>query len=65
MDSIANSFRQEVEGFLAETGMKPSNFGFAAANDPSFIARLKAGRDFKASTIDRVREYMRHHREAA
>mgnify|MGYP000911886432 CR=1 FL=1 len=59
-------FRDRVEAFLVETGMKQAEFGDLACNDRSLVADLRGGqRDFRTSTIEKVDRFMARHREAA
>lgn len=55
-------FRDEVEDFLDRSrryGMTPTTLGRETINDSSFYSRLRNGADFRTSTIDKVRDYMR------
>ena len=61
MSTIREIFLAEVETYLARSGMGPSEFGFQTMGDPSFVPTLRAGRDPKSSTIDRVRKWMADH----
>lgn len=56
--SLVESFRAEVEAFLARTKMQPTKFGEAAVSDPNFVFDLRKGRSARADTIDRVRGFM-------
>jgi len=51
-------FRQEVEAFLAVTGIKVSVLGEEAAGNPSFVGRLRKGASPRLRTVDRVRAWM-------
>lgn len=51
----------EIEAFLEAAGMSPTAFGTQALNDPPFVAQLRAGRDVKMSTVEKVRAFMREH----
>lgn len=51
-------FRAEIEVYLAETGMDPTNFGKAVLKDPCFVFDIRGGRSPRASTFHRVRSYM-------
>jgi hypothetical protein len=48
----------DVEEFLAETGMVASAFGRQAMNDPSFVGRLRGGRDCLFATEEKARRQM-------
>lgn len=59
-------FRDRVEAFLVETGMKQAEFGDLACNDRSLVADLRGGqRDFRMSTIEKVDRFMARHRAAS
>jgi aspartate carbamoyltransferase catalytic subunit len=49
---------QEIEAFLASSGMSATAFGTKVLNDPPFVQQLRAGRDPKMSTADRVRQFI-------
>lgn len=49
---------QEIEAFLADTGMSATSFGKLALNDPPFVQQLRKGRDLKLSTAEKVRAFM-------
>lgn len=59
------TFRAEVEGYLAASGMKATTLGKEASADPNFVFDLRSGRTPRPETIDRVRAWMRERREAA
>lgn len=48
----------EVEDYLDRYGMKPTAFGKAAVGDPNFVFDLRAGREPRTGTVDRVRAFM-------
>lgn len=48
----------EIEAFLKETGMTPTSFGQEATKDRALMITLRKGRDPKASTVDKIREYI-------
>ncbi|RAP39661.1 hypothetical protein BYZ73_19265 [Rhodovulum viride] len=52
---MMSAFRNEIEAFLAESGMKPSTLGREVLNDPGFVARIRKGGECRPSTIDKVR----------
>lgn len=47
-----------VESFLSTSGMSKSAFGFAAVGDPNFVDGLRAGRECRRRTVQRVMEYI-------
>ena len=61
MTTIADELRADIKAFLARTGMTPTDFGINALNTPAFWTKLKRGEDIRASTIDKVRRYMREY----
>lgn len=62
MTKILDELRTEVEAFLRVSGMPHTTFGINVAGDPSLVTRLRSGRDFRASAIDRIRAYIRNYR---
>ena len=50
---------RDVDAFLSLTGMKPTNLGRGALNDPAFYIKLKRGRRLFSETEDKVRGFMR------
>lgn len=57
--SLADDFKDRVNGFLARTGMSPSAFGRQVANDGSFVADLNSGeREVRLSTIEKVDKFI-------
>ena len=65
MENIRDSFQAEVERFLEDTQMTPTAFGKAAAQDPSFVSRVRNKRNFRADTMERVLKYINEQRSAA
>ena len=55
----ARALLREIDSFLDDTGMLPTQLGRAAVNDGNFVARLRLGRTPKLHTIDAIRDYMR------
>lgn len=51
----------EIEAFLKAHGMSATAFGTQALKDPPFVSQLRAGRDIKMSTAERVRAFMSEH----
>jgi homoserine dehydrogenase len=56
--SLLDTFRTEVEDYLAASRETPTKFGADAVSDPNFVFDLRAGREPRAGTIDRVRAFM-------
>lgn len=63
MSPVAADLLDEIERYIERTAMAPTAFGLAAIGDKNFVRQLRAGRDPHASTIDRVRDYMRMNRK--
>jgi len=59
MSTITEQFRDQVEAYLATSGMDATSFGRAALNDPRFVFDLRKGRAPSIKTVDRVIEWMR------
>ena len=55
----------DIELFLEQTGTLPTNFGIAAMGDPTFVRRLRAGRELRYLTLEKVRAFMAAHQVAA
>jgi hypothetical protein len=49
---------REIDTFLDSTGMKPTNLGRGALNDPAFYGKLRKGRRLFAETEEKVRGFM-------
>jgi sulfate adenylyltransferase subunit 2 len=58
MDSVAQSFLTEIEGFLATNGVEPTVLGKQALGDPNFVFDLRKGRSPSTRTIDKVRTWI-------
>lgn len=52
--TISQQFRDQIEGYLTESGMDPTNFGRAVMGDPRFVFDLRKGRAPSSRTMDRV-----------
>ncbi len=48
----------KVERFLRKSGVPPTRFGREAVRDPRFVFDLRRGRTPRASTEQRVAEYL-------
>jgi len=59
MDTIAQTFLTDIEGFLMESKIDPTTLGKQALGDPSFVFDLRKGRSPSARTMDKVRAWMR------
>lgn len=49
---------KQIEEFLSETKMPPAKFGRDAMSDPNFVFELRAGRDYRRTTAEKVMNYM-------
>lgn len=56
---LTEEFRQEIDSFLAESGMDPTTFGRKTMNDPRFVFDIRAGRASSSRTIEHVREWIK------
>lgn len=54
-----------VEAFLSSHGIPPATFGRAAMGDPRFVFDLRAGRQLRVRTRQRVRRYLARQERAA
>jgi predicted transcriptional regulator len=55
--SLRKDVMKEIAAFLRETGMTPTEFS-EQVGDRTLMTSLRAGRDPKASMIDRIRAYI-------
>lgn len=55
---MLQDFIDEIDAFLARTGMTETRFGISALGDPNFIFDLRSGRDVRLTTVERVRQFM-------
>lgn len=49
---------ERIEAHLRERKMTPSRFGREAVNDWKFVSQLRAGREPRAKTVERVMRYL-------
>ena len=59
MKTLTEQFLAAIEGYLARTGTKPSEFGRQAIGDPSLVLNLRRGRSPTLATADRVLAFIR------
>ena len=57
--TIREELLRDIEAFLKETRMSATAFGRDAVSDRALMSDLKAGRDLRSATIDRIRAFMR------
>ena len=55
---------QKIEAFLERTGMSATAFGIEALNDPPFVQQMRAGRDPKLSTAQKIETFIEEYRPA-
>ncbi len=64
MEHYANMIRrlimllERIEAHLREHKMTPSRFGREAVNDWRFVPQLRAGREPRTQTVERVLRYL-------
>lgn len=63
--SEIESFKNQVESFIAEREMTPTQFGKTFAGDPLFVFQLRDGREPRSQTRQRIIEAMAAQPEAA
>lgn len=61
MSQPTQTLTEEIEAFLNRNSMSPVTFGRKALKDPHFVRDLRAGRDVKLSTAQRVQDFIRNH----
>lgn len=49
---------EDVERYLAQSGLTPTAFGKAALGDPKFVFDLRDGRECRRATRERARAFM-------
>jgi 2,4-dienoyl-CoA reductase-like NADH-dependent reductase (Old Yellow Enzyme family) len=54
-----NELTREIDEYLYRSGMTATAFGRAVMKDPSFVFRMRNGRDQRQSTADKVREFIK------
>lgn len=62
--STSEKLQKEIASFLAKHGMTQGEFGERAVGDKAFVTHLKRGRQNRADTIDRVRQFMAEYKAA-
>lgn len=56
---------RDVEAHLSTTGMKPTQFGRDALDDPNFVFELRKGRSPSLKVCERVYAFMAKRRRRA
>ena len=49
---------RELDDWMAEKGVSDSTFGILAINDSHLVARIRAGRTIRRSTILKIKNYI-------
>lgn len=52
---------EQINAFIAEANMKPSEFGKRAVNDGNLIKQLKEGRELRQKTREKVIRFIGSH----
>ena len=63
MKTLTEQFLDAIEGYLARTGTKPSDFGRQAIGDPSLVLSLRRGRSPTLATADKILAFIRAHEQ--
>jgi hypothetical protein len=58
MTNPTEQLASEIDAFLERTGMPQSAFGWASLGDPNLVRSLKAGRELKFRTLQRVKRFI-------
>lgn len=59
--SIKDDLINDIDAYLARSGMTATEFGVAVLNDTAFVHRLRRGKDVRVATVEKVRAWMRDH----
>lgn len=59
--ALLDKFPAAVESFIKATGMSQTNFGCDATGSVDFVRLMRAGRDFRISTVRRALQFMAEH----
>ena len=59
---VQQEFLAAVEAYIAETDSNDTTFGSEAIGDPNFVKDLKAGRECRQATMDKVLAFMKGER---
>ncbi|PYB71504.1 hypothetical protein [Rhizobium wuzhouense] len=63
--SDIETFRAKIEGYLESREMSPTQFGKRFAGDPLFVFQLRAGREPRYSTRQKILTAIDETQEAA
>lgn len=56
---------ERIDAFLLRHGMSPYAFGEKAIGDKHLVNQLRAGRDLRMSTVQRIERFMEAHEAEA
>lgn len=58
------SFKKEMEDFIAKEAMNPTEFGLLSMNDPRFVFDIRKGRSVRLQTASKILKFMDNYKEA-
>lgn len=58
MGTAAQTFIDEIDAFLGQSGMTASAFGRQAVNDPNFVGDIRRGRMPNLGLVERVQKFI-------
>lgn len=61
MATLREKFLAEIDSYLASSGMNASEFGTSVMSDPTFVYRIRRGREPRSDTIDKVSAWIASH----
>lgn len=62
MTDPVDDFRKRVERFLKRTGMKKTVLGSEVISDPTFVDKMRDGREPRFSTMRKFDDFMRDYK---
>ncbi len=48
----------EISRYMKTHNLSPTRFGIEALNDPTFVSKLRNGREIRPSTMAKLKEFM-------
>ncbi|GLQ20365.1 hypothetical protein ACFFUB_02530 [Algimonas porphyrae] len=57
--------QDEVASYLEATGLNATELGKRAMRNPNFVHKVQRGENVTVQSLERLRDYMRHHAPAA
>jgi len=58
MENPTETLLSEVSDFIERAKLSPSTFGKKAVGDPNFVRNLRAGREPRFGTVQRIRTFI-------